>query len=134
MIAKMAPVLRDGRFVFCATDDARAALCREQAIGSFREDEGWSFILPAEDAARIGCDVSLPLRQITLRVFSALDGVGLTAAVAGAPAQAGIACNMVAAFRHDHVFVPAAAAVRTMDILEALQRRAATVASGADGG
>ncbi len=132
MLAGMAPVLRDGHFVFCTTDDARAALCREQAIGTFREEEGWSFLLPVEAAVRIGCDVSLPLRQITLQVFSALDGVGLTAAVAGALADAGIACNMVAAFRHDHVFVPAAAAARAMAILESLQRRAADVATGAE--
>ena len=45
-----------------------------------------------------------------LQVHSALDGVGLTAAVAGALAAAGIACNVIAAFHHDHLFVPAARA------------------------
>ena len=36
--------------------------------------------------------------RITLMVHSDLEGVGLTAAVSGALADAGIACNMVAAF------------------------------------
>jgi hypothetical protein len=45
---------------------------------------------------------------LTLRVHSALDGVGLTAAVASALAEIGIPCNMVAAFHHDHAFVPEA--------------------------
>ena len=47
-----------------------------------------------------------PFARITLTVHSALEGVGLTAAVAGALAQAGIACNVVAGYHHDHLFVP----------------------------
>lgn len=44
--------------------------------------------------------------RITLQVHSDLEGVGLTAAVSTALAEAGIACNVVAAFHHDHLFVP----------------------------
>jgi hypothetical protein len=44
--------------------------------------------------------------RITLMVHSALEGVGLTAAVAAALAEVGIACNVVAAFHHDHLLVP----------------------------
>ena len=43
---------------------------------------------------------------LTLTVHSALDGVGLTAAVATALAGAGIPANMIAGYHHDHVFVP----------------------------
>lgn len=122
MIAGMSPQLQDGSFVFCSTDDpARASACVGEARGMFIEPEGHSFILPAGTARDLGFDVSLPMRQITLRVHSALDGVGLTAAVAGALADAGIACNMVAAASHDHVFVPEAAATHALAILHALQ-------------
>ena len=65
------------------------------------------------------------MRRITLRVHSALDGVGLTAAVATALAGHGIACNMVAAFHHDHVFVPAARAEEALAILKTLAARGA---------
>jgi len=63
-----------------------------------------------------------PMRQITLNVFSSLDGVGLTAAVAMALAEVGIPCNMVAANHHDHVFVPSDRAEEAMACLLGLQR------------
>ncbi|AUW47259.1 ACT domain-containing protein [Rhizobium leguminosarum] len=65
------------------------------------------------------------MRQITLNVNSALDGVGLTAGVAGCLAEAGIPCNMVAAYHHDHIFVPAGLADRASHLLETLQRESA---------
>jgi hypothetical protein len=66
------------------------------------------------------------MRCITLNVYSALDGVGLTAAVARALADLGIACNMVAGFHHDHAFVPATRADDALQGLLALQAAAAT--------
>ncbi|MET0239532.1 MAG: ACT domain-containing protein [Sphingobium sp.] len=122
MIAGMTPLLRDGLFIFCGTDDpALAAGCHADALAMLVEPEGWSFILPLDKAAGLGFDCALPMRQITLSVLSALDGVGLTAAVATALARRGIACNMVAANRHDHVFVPAERAEEAMAALLALQ-------------
>jgi hypothetical protein len=55
-------------------------------------------------------------------VHSSLEAVGLTAAVAGALTAAGISANVVAAFHHDHVFVPAdraEAAMAQLDLLRA---------------
>lgn len=87
----------------------------------FREAEGVSLILEAEAARSAGFSVDAPMAMITLNVYSALDGVGLTAAVATALAEAGIACNMVAALNHDHVFVPAERAAEALAALRALQ-------------
>jgi hypothetical protein len=53
-------------------------------------------------------------------VNCALDGVGLTAAVASALAGEGIPCNVVAAFHRDHIFVPSEAAERALAVLKAL--------------
>lgn len=121
MISGMAPVLDAERYCFCGGVSADLSA---QALGSFVEDEGLSLILPEAVAQSHGLDVDLPMRRITLGVHSALDGVGLTAAVATALADAGIACNMVAAYHHDHAFVPAADAARAMDILHALAAKA----------
>ena len=53
-------------------------------------------------------------------MHSSLEAVGLTAAVAAALAEAGISANVVAAFHHDHVFVPAERAEEALDCLRRL--------------
>jgi len=116
MIAGMAPVLDPATYHFCIGPDALLP----EAIASFREDEGLSLILSDDIAARHGVPRDLPMHRITLTVYSALDGVGLTAAVATVLAQEGIACNMVAGAHHDHAFVPAADATRAVALLKTL--------------
>ncbi len=44
--------------------------------------------------------------RISLEVHSSLNAVGLTAALSKALAEADISANIVAALRHDHLFVP----------------------------
>jgi hypothetical protein len=125
MIAGMNPVLDSGEYVFCATSDPEAAAkAGAEALCLFREREGTSFILERARAGALGFDASLPMRRIVLEVNSALDGVGLTAAVASALSAEAIPCNLVAAYRHDHVFVPAGMAERALAILERLQSEA----------
>jgi uncharacterized protein len=116
MIAGMNPVLQPGRFRFATL--AEGCPVPPDALGSFREAEGLSLILPAEGGA------GPEMCWIVLTVHSALEGVGLTAAVSTALAAEEIACNMVAAHHHDHVFVPAAEAERALVCLLALQASA----------
>tara|TARA_R110000751_G_scaffold2018_1_gene7917 strand:- start:8009 stop:8413 length:405 start_codon:yes stop_codon:yes gene_type:complete len=124
MIAAMAPRLdpRRWRLVLVQPDTAPQLL--GAAIGTFREDEGVTAIVPADVADELGIE-GPDFARITLMVHSDLEGVGLTAAVATALADAGIACNMVAAFHHDHAFVPAP---RAEEALEVLHTRAASAA------
>ena len=124
MIAAMAPELEQGQFVFCAVPTQDSERVSVVAIGTFREREGWSAILPANDARNLGLKSDQLLRMIRLGVDSALDGVGLTAAVSTALAEIGIACNVVAALRHDYLFVPAADADRAIARLESLSAEA----------
>ena len=118
MIAGMTPVLRDGEYVFAISPDRHVL---PDAMSVFQEDEGASMILPSHSAKSAGYDCSQTMRCITLNVFSSLEGCGLTAAVATALANQGIACNMVAAFHHDHAFVPAGSAEKALKILLDLQ-------------
>ncbi|MDP2520708.1 ACT domain-containing protein [Shimia thalassica] len=126
MIAGMSPELRAGRFVFASvTDTAQAAELSAHAISVFREDEGVSLLLPLETTEQAGLPVDLVMQCITLNVYSSLEGTGLTAAVSTALAEQGIPCNMVAAFHHDHVFVPEDQSDAALDVLRALQSSAA---------
>lgn len=126
MIAGMTPVLRPGTWVFCCETDAeKATRLSAQAFALIRETEGITLILPADVAAAQGYDTAVEMQQITLNVFSDLEGIGLTAAVAAALTEIGVSCNVVAAFHHDHVFVPEADAPRALLALKAAQATAA---------
>ncbi len=127
MIAGMQPVLQAGEWRFVLVFPENAPQLLGSAIGTFREAEGVTAIVPAElaeELAQTGPD----MRCITLTVHSDLEGVGLTAAVSGALADAGIACNVVAAFHHDHLFVPSGEGERALEVLKALAD-----AAGGDG-
>ncbi|MBW9114919.1 ACT domain-containing protein [Rhizobium cauense] len=122
MLSGMTPSLADDEFVFCTTtDEAMARRVAPDALGWFREREGTSLILPKSQAAELGFNCDVPMRRIVLQVFSSLEGVGLTAAVSAALAAHSIPCNMVAAYHHDHVFVPASMAEAALEILRQLQ-------------
>lgn len=122
MIAQMSPALDPGTFVFATTNDPdQVARLLPDARALYRETEGVTMILPLGIAEIEDFDTSLPMACITLEVHSSLEGVGLTAAVATALAADDIPCNMVAAFHHDHAFVPADKAERA---LACLQRQA----------
>ena len=126
MIAGMNPALMPGLFQFCTVSDpAQIAAALPDALGTFHEVEGLSLILPEAAARALGLPLAGGLRQITLQVLSSLEGVGLTAAVASELAGHGIACNMVAAYHHDHAFVPAADAQRAVGLLRALADKTA---------
>ena len=121
LLREMKPALADGDYVYCTVPDIDLRPWLDlDPIGTFREEEGLTLILPASVAAANDLDASAPLAVITLTVHSSLAAVGLTAAVATALAREGISANVVAAFYHDHVFIPAEDADRALTVLEAL--------------
>ena len=79
-----------------------------------------TLIAPMAELAMVGLAAQGPFARITLNIHSALQAVGLTAAVAGALAAAGISANVVAGFHHDHIFLPAGDADRAMATLRRL--------------
>ncbi|MFW2514008.1 ACT domain-containing protein [Demequina sp. SO4-13] len=106
LIATMSPELDPATYVWATMEGLAAASALIDAVATVREAEGLSLVLPIDAAARHGLEFDFPSARITLTVHSSLEAVGLTAAVGGALARAGIAANVVAGFHHDHVFVP----------------------------
>ncbi|MEO9462480.1 MAG: ACT domain-containing protein [Marinomonas sp.] len=106
MLRGMDPVLDEAtayRFIQVAPDIAPQAL--GAAIATIREAEGVTAVIPSTLADELG-QGGPDFARITLQVHSDLEGAGLTAAVATALASEQIACNVIAAFHHDHLFVP----------------------------
>ncbi|MBJ8341621.1 ACT domain-containing protein [Antrihabitans sp. YC3-6] len=115
LLKDLRPHHNPGRYVFVTVagpvpDDVRPVV-------TVCETEGCTLVIPQTEADAGGLDYHYVAAWITLRVHSALDAVGLTAAVATALAAAGISCNMVAGFHHDHLFVPHGRVSETMALL-----------------
>jgi hypothetical protein len=91
-----------------------------EPFATVREPEGLTIVLRQDDADRAGLPYDGEFAKITLRVHSALDAVGLTAAVSAALAARGVSANVIAGRHHDHVFVPADCARDAIDALSRL--------------
>ncbi len=105
LLRDMRPVLNLGEYVFCVLDSKEQAFALDP-LCLFREGEGTTVILPRERADAAGLSYAASFAWITLRVHSSLEALGLTAAVSRALTEAGISCNVAAAYYHDHLFVP----------------------------
>ena len=105
LLRSLAPALDATPYVF-TTIATTTAPAGAHPVATVHEDEGLTLVLPRAEADRLGLSYEYIAARITLRVHSALDAVGLTAAVATCLAEAGISCNVVAGYHHDHLFVP----------------------------
>ncbi|ROM52595.1 acetyltransferase [Pseudomonas poae] len=119
LLRSMSPQLNEGDYVFCTVPDQRIPEGCE-VIGSFREQEGLTLIVERQQAQQAGLVFEYVAAWITLNVHSALEAVGLTAAFASALGKAGISCNVIAGYYHDHLFVGRADAERAMHVLRQL--------------
>ena len=104
LLASLRPVRRPGAYVFVTVPADAPPVA--SAVATVLEDEGRTLVLLREDADRAGLAYGFVAAWITLQVRSALDAVGLTAAFSDALTQAGISCNVLAGFHHDHLLVP----------------------------
>ncbi|MCO7629415.1 ACT domain-containing protein [Pseudomonas fluorescens] len=123
LLRSMSPQLNAGEYVFCTLRDDQLPSGVE-IVGSFREQEGLTVILERSQAELAGFSFDYVAAWITLNVHSALEAVGLTAAFASALGKAGISCNVIAGYYHDHLFVGQADAERAMQVLRDLAANA----------
>ena len=94
----------------------------DRAAATIQETEGPTYIVTVADAEAAGVPVEFRAAWLTITVHTALEGVGLTAALSRALADAGIACNVLAGYHHDHLLVPYDRADAAEAVLAALRR------------
>jgi len=122
LLQGMKPGRNEGEFVFCVAESLQRANILSP-LCTFQEQEAVTVILTREQAEEASLPYSNTFGWITLTVHSSLEAVGLTAAVSKALTEANISCNVVAAYYHDHIFVPITDADRAMNALENLSKK-----------
>ncbi|GAA1767490.1 ACT domain-containing protein [Streptomonospora arabica] len=123
MLAGLEPRLRPGTYVFARAEALPRGLRPAVTVA---EDEGLTVVCTRAEAEAAGLEYGFAAAWITLLVHSTLDAVGLTSAVSAALAEAGLACNVVAGYHHDHLFVAAGQGERAVEVLQTLSAAAGT--------
>ena len=121
LLKTLKPKHNTGDYVFCFVHDF-TTINIDDAILIFKEQEGNTIIIKKEMADGLQLTYSFVAAWITLTVHSSLSAVGLTAAFSTALSNAGISCNVVAAFLHDHIFVDKKDIKKAMKVLNSLSQ------------
>ena len=93
------------------------------AQASIVEAEGRTSVVSVAAACAAGAPVEFVAAWLTLTVHSSLEAVGLTAAFSRVLGDAGIPCNVLAGFHHDHLLVPDDRSDEAIALLRALSSR-----------
>ncbi|HAS6245099.1 TPA: ACT domain-containing protein [Vibrio vulnificus] len=120
LLQSMSPQLVEGDYVFCTVDGPLKDYLHLDPIATFREQEGLTLVLEAQQAEQAGLTTDSRFCLITLTVHSSLEAVGLTAAFASKLTSYGISANVIAGYYHDHIFVPQGKAHEAMSALTEL--------------
>lgn len=119
MLRTLDVTARPGGYVFAAVPEGSDALAAADAV--ITEEEAITLVITAERAREYGLERGTRFAWLTLTVHSSLEAVGLTVAFSGALTEAGISCNVLAGFHHDHLLVPEADRDRAIVVLRTLR-------------
>ncbi len=122
LIRNMEPFLNEGDYVFCLVENNKAIPFKD-VLFYFREKEAITIVVRKEYADEYQLPYNYISSWITLRIHSALEAVGLTAAFSKVLADEGISCNVVAAYFHDHIFIAKADALKAIESLRKLSEK-----------
>ena len=120
LIRHMNPEMDDRSYLFTVYDAGSSAPELLDYWAMIREKEGTTYIITADEAQKYGIRAERNFKRITFNVYSSLEAVGLTAAVATELARHDISANVVAGYYHDHLFVPEEKAKEALAVLQRL--------------
>jgi len=106
---KLIPKLRDGAFEFMRTRGAPNV--PKNAAAMIMEDEDMTLVMPTDEVDEYS------FAWISLVQETSLHATGITKAFSAALSDAGIPCNVLAGFKHDHILVPYALKEMAMEII-----------------
>jgi len=123
LLSSMEPELQNENYIFCTFPGSDiAGKLHLKPILCFHEKEGLTLIIEKEMADKNNIEYLSAFKLISLTIHSSLDAVGLTAAISQKLADKGISANVVAAYFHDHIFVPEEKAHLAIESLHELQQ------------
>ena len=122
LLAKLDVDVRPGTYVVLSRP-APDPVFDAAAEARITETRGITYVVPEAFAREHGAPPDFVASWLTLKVHSALNAVGLTAAVSGVLAERGIACNVLAGRFHDHILVPAARCDDAIAAIRSLRTR-----------
>ncbi|TAL93143.1 MAG: ACT domain-containing protein [Paraburkholderia sp.] len=105
LCATLSPVMADSVYVYCSFPDFVLPIGLP-TVCTISEREGLTAVVQREDAQRLSLPYTFDARLITLSVHSSLEAVGFMAVISRKLADAGIPCNVIAGYYHDHILVP----------------------------
>ncbi|RQV59931.1 ACT domain-containing protein [Burkholderia cenocepacia] len=116
LCATLSPVMAEATYVYCSFPEFTVPTGL-LAFCIIREREGLTAIIERDEALRRGLAYTYDARLITLSVHSSLEAVGFIAVISRKLAGAGISCNVIAGYYHDHILVPTEKAQEAMTLL-----------------
>lgn len=123
LLSTMQPLLQDGDYIFSTFPNTEMEQTTHlKPVGCFHEKEGLTLIIKKEIADKYEIKYTAVFSLISLTIHSSLEAVGLTAAISTQLAKNGISANVVAAFYHDHIFIPKEQIQSAMNALNELQK------------
>ena len=127
LLASLSVLKRDGVWRFETIDKDEASWAELVSLRDvrdiamlFQEREGMTVITSAGDTT----PQDNRWVWLELSVYSDLQAVGFLARVAAALTEADVPCNAIAAYHHDHIFVPESKADDAISAIEALRSQA----------
>jgi hypothetical protein len=120
LLADLSPRLSERIYAFATTAKLEDIPAHASIVGTFMEDEGLTIVGAVDEADFATVNHCGRWAKISLGVNSSLTAVGLTARISSALAVEGISANVIAAFFHDHIFVPWEKRHQAMIVLEGL--------------
>lgn len=113
------PRINEGSYVFISS--ALQKLPDIFSLMIFKEAEGFTHIISANDASLHNIQFEQEWSWITLDLVTELDAVGITAAFSTILAEHKIACNVIAGYFHDHLFIPYSRQSEALELLSTNQ-------------